>query len=469
MMRKKVFATNRLFLVKWKKAISLGDLTMNQDCELSVQILDSVADGVFTVDLNWRITAFNRAAEEITGVMKKDALGCLCRDIFHSDICDGSCILKQSIESGDPITNRSIYIIRPDGKKVPVSISASPLKNKKGEIIGGVETFRDESEVTELRKQLQKSYSDFDMISKHQGMQRIFRILPDLAASDSTVLLLGESGTGKELLAKAIHQLSRRKEQKLVAVNCGALPDSLLESELFGYKAGAFTDAKRDKPGYFSQAEGGTLFLDEIGDVSPALQVKLLRVLQEKTYTPLGGVNPVKANVRIIAATNKDLELLVKEGKFRQDLFYRVNVVQIKVPPLRDRKEDIPLLVQHFVHRFNKLKGQEVIGLSQDALAILMKYDFPGNIRELENIIEYAFILCHKGMILPEHLPDKFHYQPAQMINKESDRLTLADIKKAAVIEALKRNHGKKMAVCRELGISKGTLRRMIKEFQIEE
>lgn len=441
---------------------------MKQNGEFSAQILDSVADGVFTVDLNWRITTFNRAAEIITGINKKDALGCLCRDIFHSDICDGACILKHSIKTGKPITNKSIYIIRPNGNKVPISISASPLKNENGEVIGGVETFRDESEVTELRKQLQKSYNFYDVISKSSKMQRIFQILPDLAVSDSTVLILGESGTGKELLARAIHNLSRRKDENLVAVNCGALPDTLLESELFGYKAGAFTDAKKDKPGYFSRAEGGTIFLDEIGDVSPALQVKLLRVLQERIYTPLGGVSPVKADVRVIAATNKDLELLVQEEKFRQDLFYRINVVQLKVPPLRERKEDIPVLVDHFIQRFNKLKGQEVLELSQGALAILMKYDFPGNIRELENIIEYSFILCHKGMILPEHLPEKFQKQNVISINEAKEKQTLDDIKKAAVIRALERNNGKRMATCRELGISKGTLRRMIEEFQIE-
>jgi len=442
---------------------------MKQNGEFSAQILDSVADGVFTVDLSWRITTFNRAAEIITGIKKKDALGCLCRDVFHSDICDGACILKQSIKNGNPITNKSIYIIKPDGNKVPVSISAAPLKNESGKIIGGVETFRDESEITELRKELQKSYNFFDVISKNSGMQRLFRILPDLAVSDSTVLILGESGTGKELLARSIHQLSRRKDKQMIAVNCGALPDTLLESELFGYKAGAFTDAKKDKPGYFSRAEEGTLFLDEIGDVSPALQVKLLRVLQERTFTPLGGVTPMKVDVRIIAATNKDLELLVKEEKFRQDLFYRINVVQLKVPALRERKEDIPLLSNHFIQRFNKLKGQEVLGLSQEALSILMKYDFPGNIRELENIIEYAFILCRKGMILPEHLPEKFQNQPVIITNRKREIQTMDDVKKAAVLEALERNNWKRMAVCRELGVSKGTLRRMIEEYKIIE
>lgn len=442
---------------------------MKENGAFSAQILDSVADGVFTVDLNWKITTFNRAAEIITGIKKEDALGCLCRDVFHSDICDGACILKQSIKLGNPIINRSIYIIRPDGNKVPVSISAAPLRNEKGEIIGGVETFRDESEITELRKQLQKSYNFFDVISKNSDMDRMFKILPDLALSDSTVLILGESGTGKELLARAIHQLSRRKDKEMIAVNCGALPDTLLESELFGYKAGAFTDAKKDKPGYFTRAEGGTLLLDEIGDVSPALQVKLLRVIQERTFTPLGGVASMKADVRIITATNKDLELLVQEEKFRQDLFYRINVVQLKLPPLRERKEDIPILSNHFIQRFNKVKGQEVMGLSQEALAILMKHDFPGNIRELENIIEYAFILCRKGMILPDHLPERFQNQFTFKLHVNREKQTLQEHKKVAVLDALERNKWKRMATCRELGISKGTLRRMIEDFQIKE
>lgn len=442
---------------------------MKKNGAFSAQILDSVADGVFTVDLNWEITTFNRAAELITGIKKEDALGCLCRDIFHSDICDGACILKQSIKSGNPIINRSIYIIRPDGNKVPVSISAAPLRNERGEIIGGVETFRDESEIAELRKQLQKSYNFFDVISKNSDMERLFKILPDLAVSDSTALILGESGTGKELLARAIHQLSRRRDKPMIAVNCGALPDTLLESELFGYKAGAFTDAKKDKPGYFTRAEGGTLLLDEIGDVSPALQVKLLRVIQERTFTPLGGIAPVKTDVRIIAATNKDLELLVQEEKFRQDLFYRINVVQLKLPPLRERKEDIPILSNHFIQRFNRVKGQEVTELSQDALTILMRHDFPGNIRELENIIEYAFILCRKGLILPEHLPEKFQKKSDFKLHGNRENQTLQELKKVAVLDALERNKWKRMATCRELGISKGTLRRMIEDFKIKE
>ncbi|MBD3291081.1 PAS domain-containing protein, partial [candidate division KSB1 bacterium] len=369
-------------------------------------ILDSIADGVFTVDRNWRITSFNHAAEIITGVKKQEAIGQTCRDVFHSNICDGNCILKQSIKDNRPIINKSIYIVNAEGLEVPISISAAPLKDSNGEIIGGVETFRDLSEVMELRKQLHKQFSFQDIISKNRRIQEIFEILPDIATSDSTVLIQGESGTGKELFARAIHNLSNRSDAPLVTVNCGALPDTLLESELFGYKAGAFTDAKKDKPGRFELAEGGTIFLDEIGDISPALQIRLLRVLEEKTYEPLGATNSMTADVRVITATNKNLAKMVEEGQYREDLFYRLNVVTINLPALKDRKEDIPLLVDHFIQRFNRLKNKNIVGVSDDVLALLMTHDFRGNIRELENIIEYAFILCRDEIIQIAHLPD---------------------------------------------------------------
>ena len=305
-------------------------------------ILDSIADGVFTVNCDWEITSFNQAAEKITGVPKEEALGSTCRDVFHSNVCDANCILKESIRLDQPIINKSIYIINADSEQIPISISAAPLKDSTGEIIGGVETFRDMSEVSELRKALAQRYSFQDIISKSKSLQKIFNILPDIAESESTVLILGESGTGKELVARAIHNLSLRKNGPFIIVNSGALPDTLLESELFGYKAGAFTDAKKDKPGRFALAEAGSLFLDEIGDISPALQVRLLRVLQNKMYEPLGATRSSKADVRIVAATNKNLAQAVTEGQFREDLFYRLNVVTIDLPPLRERQRRCP-------------------------------------------------------------------------------------------------------------------------------
>jgi PAS domain S-box-containing protein len=428
-------------------------------------ILDSIGDGVFTVDLEWNITYFNTAASRITRIAQEDALGRKCWEVFRSSICDGACALGRSMEQQQPIANKSIFIIRPDGKKIPVSISAAPLHDRQGRIIGGVETFRDLSAIAQMRRSLRGKYTFEDIVGKSPAIAKIFAILPQIAKNPATVLLTGESGTGKELFAKAIHNLSPRKSGPLVCVNCGALPENLLESELFGYKAGAFTDAKKDKPGRFKLAHGGTLFLDEIGDMPLSIQVKLLRVLQEKTYEPLGATQSEKTDVRIIAASNKNLMDLVQQERFRLDLYYRLNVVQLELPPLRKRREDLPLLIDHFIQRLNLLQGKDILGVSEDVLALLMRCDFPGNIRELENILEYAFILCSSGFIQVEHLPE--YLQPNQPAppsahDAASSPRTLEDIKCKAVMDALARNKGKKMQTCRELGISKDTLRRML-------
>lgn len=445
------------------------DLTARKIKEL---VLDSVADGVFTVDRNWKITSFNRAAEMITGWRGEDAIGKSCGDVFHSSICGDNCAIAQSLYSGKAVSNRSIFIRDIEGKQLPISISASPLLDHEGNIIGGVETFRDLREVTELRKQLAKRYTFGQIISKSPGMQRIFNILPEIAHSESNVLILGESGTGKELVARAIHTSSQRNKGPFIAVNCGALPETLLESELFGYKAGAFTDAKQDRLGRFASAEGGTLFLDEIGDIPGSLQVKLLRVLQEKVYEPLGSSKPVKANVRIIAATNRDLHTLVKEGQFREDLFYRLNVVKILLPPLRDRMEDIPMLAEHFTKQFSIQQGKDIVGVSDSALGLLMRYNFPGNIRELENIIEYSFILCQGGFIQPEHLPDPF--APKESAPEAGNLAlhkpqSLDEIEKQVIYQSLERNQWKRLATCRELKISKDTLRRKIERYDLKD
>ena len=433
-------------------------------------ILDSVADGVFTVDRDWRITSFNLSAEIITGWRRESAIGSFCSDVFCSSICGRNCAVAESLYTGLPVTNRSITIKNSKGKDVSVSISAAPLVDHDGNVLGGVETFRDLSVEMSLRQQLTQKFTFEEIISKSPSMQRIFQILPDIARSESNVLILGESGTGKELVASALFHASARNEKPFVVVNCGALPDTLLESELFGYKAGAFTDARKDKIGRFAAAEGGTIFLDEIGDIPQSLQVKLLRVLQQKIYEPLGSNTPVKADVRIIAATNKELLELVKQGAFRDDLYYRLNVVNILLPPLRERIEDIPLLVDHFVEKFRAEKQKDIVGVSDEVIAMLMKYHYPGNIRELENIIEYGFILCPGGNIQLQHLPDSFagkeqHGEGPKLTAVES--FTLAEIEKLAIEIALKRNKWKKMKTCRELGISKDTLRRKIAQYNI--
>ncbi len=427
-------------------------------------ILDSIADGVFTVDENFIITSFNRAAEEITGVPVAEALGKPCCEVFRAEICEGDCALKQTIRTGKPVVNRAVYIVRSDGRRVPISVSTSMLKNRVGRLVGGVETFRDLTLVDTLRKEVEKSYTFEDIISQNSKMRDLFRILPDVAASDSTVLIHGESGTGKELMARAIHKLSPRASKPLVTVNCGAIPDNLLESELFGYKAGAFTDAKRDKPGRFAQAHGGTIFLDEIGDITPALQVRLLRFLQDKSFEPLGATTTIRSDARVIAATNKDLEALVASGDFREDLFYRIQVFKISLPPLRERKEDIPLLVEHFINRFNRLRGKNISGLSDIALRAFMHHTWPGNIRELENAIAHAFILCHGGLIQLEHLPEPLRPKGTEEVGTLPGE-TLEELEIRAIREALARNKGKKTAAARDLGINKTTLWRKLKQY----
>ena len=428
-------------------------------------ILNSIADGVFTVDLDWRITFFNKAAEEITGVSASEALGRACCEVFRANVCTSTCVLKFTMETQKPVVNKPIVILRADGREIPISVSTALLKGESGQTIGGVETFRDLSLVEKLRKEIDRQYSFQDIISKSPTMRELFSILPQVAQSESTVLLQGESGTGKELLSRAVHSLSARAKGPFVAVNCGALPDTLLESELFGHVAGAFTDAKRNRLGRFALAEGGTLFLDEIGDISPALQVRFLRVLEEHTYEPLGSSKTVTTNARIVAASNKDLAQLVEQNVFRKDLYYRINVVQLKLPTLAERKEDIPLLANHFIEHLNKLRNKEILGLSQDVLAIFMRHTWPGNIRELENVIEYAFILCRGGLIQPSCLPEYLSVHSCTLPAMEG--LTLLDIEKRAIMDALERNKWRRMATARELGVDKNTLRRKMKRLNI--
>ena len=431
-------------------------------------ILDSITEGVFTVDLEWRITFFNRAAEEITGISRGQAIGQQCKNILRANLCETACALRSTIETGTPIINKPVHIIDAAGRRKAISISTALLKDEKGKLIGGVETFRDVSLIEELRKEINHNYTFEDIISRNHRMQNLFDIMPNIAESSATVLIVGESGTGKELFAKAIHNLGPRSNKPFIAVNSAALPDTLLESELFGYKAGAFTDARKDKPGRFALAEGGTIFLDEIGDITSALQARLLRVLQERTYEPLGSVSSVKADVRVIAATNKDLGKLVAEGNFRQDLYYRINVVKLELPPLRDKKEDIPLLTDHIISRFNLLHNKNIGGVTEEVLSILLMYDFPGNVRELENIMEHCFVLCQDEIIEARHLPSNLQVQPAIDYSAGSKTAALRETEKVLITQALQRNNGNRAATARELGVHKSTLFRKIKSLGIK-
>jgi len=435
----------------------------NLDKNTTEIILESISDGVFTVNHKWEITTFNRAAEEITGISRKEAIGRHCWDVFRSNMCESDCALKRTMAEGKSFINTSAYMVNSEKKRIPITVSTSLLKDRNGKILGGVETFRDHSLVEELRKELSARFQMGDMVSSSMAMKDIFNILPQVSESDSSVLIEGETGTGKELMARAIHNLSLRKAKPFVAISCGALPDTLLESELFGHKAGAFTNAVKDKPGYFAVAEGGTIFLDEIGETSPAFQVRLLRVLQEHEFQPLGALRKVKANVRIIAATNKSLSGMVKNGAFRQDLFYRIHVVQLKLPPLRDRMEDVPFLIDHFIKKLNKVRGKSVNSVDQEVLESIMSYNFPGNIRELENIIEHAFVLCSEGNIKLQHLPG-FVY--SQSLENVDDPIKSAEIK--IIMDALKRNNYNRRATASDLGMHKSTLFRKINKLGLK-
>ncbi len=442
-------------------------------------ILSNIADGVFTVDSKFRITFFNEAASEITGFAGKEAIGRYCHEIFRTPICDLDCPLRQSLRTGRRVKNFEIDILTRANMRQTISVSTAPLVDQNGAFLGGVETFRDLSTIKELRKEIAGKYTFQDIIAKTPQMRQIFHTLPNIAQSDATVLLQGRSGTGKELFAHAIHNLSPRSSGPLIAVNCGALPEGLLESELFGYVKGAFTDAKQDRVGRFQAAQGGTIFLDEIGDAPLPIQIKLLRVLESREFQPLGSDTTLSTDVRVVAATNQDLEQLVSEGRFREDLYYRLNVILIQIPDLHERKEDIPLLVEHFIERFGQRTGRNIRGITDDAMAVLLEYPYPGNVRELENVLEHAYIVSGGPYITAEDLPHSIsihrrlesptmrtanglHAPPAGL------RPLSPTHEKQLLLDCLKRNYWSIPRAAKELGIHRTTLWRKVKRHGIE-
>jgi PAS domain S-box-containing protein len=428
-------------------------------------ILDSVPQGIFTVNARGEITTFNRAAQRITGYREREVLGKACSSVFKTDLCDTICPLRQSISVRESTHGRRAIVRAKDGHGISISISTYPLETRTGKLLGGVEVFEDLSSLLALERKLDDKYRFDDIVSKNAEMDRIFALLPLVAESDSTVLISGESGTGKELAAKAIHNHSPRGKRPFVPISCAAMPDTLLESELFGYKKGAFTDAKRDKPGRIAQADRGTIFLDEIADLAKPLQVKLLRFLQERVYEPLGATAAVQADVRVISATNRDLSEMIQQGEFREDLYFRLNVVEIKLPPLRERSEDIPLLVEHFIRRFRTAKRRHIEGIEDDALALLVHYPFPGNIRELENVIERAFVVCQRNLIDARSLPDYVQqHRSVSELGKGAGAL-LKNAEAKLIVRTLKKHRGNRTRAAEELGIHRVTLFRKLRKY----
>ena len=439
-----------------------------QDLRFFKVILNSIADGVFTVDKDRRITSFNRAAERITGTTSSNAVGKHCYEIFHSDICEKGCLLKDTMKTGREVIDAPVNIIDSSGNQSPISISTSVLKDDENNVLGAVETFRDLSMIERLRKELEKSYSFEDIISKSPIIRKVFSILPDIAESESTVLIQGPSGSGKELFARAVHNLSPRKNKDYMIINCGTLPQHLFESELFGYVKGAFTDAKKDKAGKISAAEKGTVFFDEIGELPLSTQVKLLRLLQNREYEKLGSNKSISANIRVIAATNRNLQHLVAQGKFRDDLYFRLAVVKLDLPSLKERKEDIPYLIDHFIHQFNARNGKNILGVSPGVIEILMRHDFPGNVRELENVIEYGFAICHGRILDIEHLPNEL-LVPLQTKNtKFSNPLHTAINEESYIRELLQNHKGNQSLTAKAMNLHRTTLWRKLKRYDID-
>lgn len=429
---------------------------------LHTAILDSLSEGVFTVDTDWKITSFNRAAETITGISREDALGQFCADVLHSSLCENRCPIRQALDGKASDAPRSCFFVDVDGEQVPISLTAAVLRDGEGQVLGGVETFRDLTEVEQLKSRLRKQASELS--SYNPAMQRILALLPVLADNPVSVLIQGETGTGKEVIAKAIHQQGARAKKPFVAINCGALPDHLLESELFGYKKGAFTGADRDKPGRFALVRDGTLFLDEVGEISTAMQVRLLRVLQEREYEPLGGVRAEPMLARVIAASHRDLLEMVKAGQFREDLYYRLDVVKLEMPPLRARIEDIPGLCNQLLARCCDQQGLDMPRISLEAMLAMQNHNWPGNIRQLANVIERALVLCRGDSIELAHLPDDFQVK-TQIEGGAIQALQRAEAD--VILATLKQNNFNRTKTAESLGMHTATLYRKIKALRL--
>ena len=434
-------------------------------------ILDNLDVGIFTVDKGGRITLFNTAAEKISGFNRRQILGEPCSAIFGGNEAREVCSMKDTIVNGQSRNSRLGKMITRDGVPIPIRANYMALRNEKGMIVGGLMTFHDLTLVQQLKQAMQDHYTFQDMIGRGPAMQKIFEMVNVVAATDATILIEGATGTGKDLLAKVIHSTSRRSDKPVVKVNCAAIPDNLLESEMFGYVKGAFTGAERDKTGRFQEADSGTIFLDEIGDLPLALQAKLLRVLEDKEFYRLGSRHTVKVDVRIISASNRNLENLVAKGLFREDLYYRLNLFRIALPELKDRRVDLPILIGHILRRLSAASGNQLPEVSEKVMETLLNYRYPGNVRELENILEHALIICQKETIEPRHLPE--YLQVGRTTRKSPVRrnlrpLQISDVKERdKIISLLKQHNGHRSETAKALGMDRTTLWRKIKKYEI--
>lgn len=433
-------------------------------CDLLRILFKSITDGVFTVNQDFVITSFNPAAERITGFSLDEALGRRCFEVLRADVCHRRCVLREMLSTEEGIERVRVNIINRDGVEKPITLSATVLRNDKGEAVGAVEFFQDVSTVEHLEQRLAEKDALQAIVHGSPEMRQVIDMLPNIAASDCSVLILGPSGSGKELVAQAIHNLSPRRFGPYVRLNCAALPATLLESELFGYVKGAFTDARANKPGHFALANGGTLLLDEITEMDPGLQVKLLRVLNNGEYQPLGSTKTLRTDARIVASTNADLEIALGDGSFREDLYFRINVVKVLLPALRERREDIPLLAEHFLTKFANKTGKPIRAISGAAMGLLCRYPFPGNVRELENALEHGFVMCQGDRIEPGHLPTtivEHSVSVEEPAEQRPEELRLIE-------HALRRHHGNRSRAAEELGMHRSTLWRKMKSLGLE-
>jgi len=428
--------------------------------------LDNLAEAVFSINTRWRITGFNRRAEEVTGFKRHEVLGRFCWDIFKSDRCQTDCPLKATLADGVTRTDQDVRMINAGGRNLNILVNTSIFKDKKGAVAGAIEFFRPltlASQPAGVKARL--GPPAIEIIGQSPPMAKLIHLLPDIAASEANVVIEGDSGTGKELFAKAIHYQSPRARGPFVPVNCSALAESLLESELFGHVKAAFTGAIASKVGRFELAKGGTLFLDEIGEFKPELQVKLLRVLEERVFWRVGGTQPIPIDARIIVATSRNLKEEVRQGRFREDLYYRLRTVPLSLPPLRDRLGDIPLLVEHFIQQFNQKYKKEIRGLDPKVLAFFQKYHWPGNVRELQRVLEYAFVFVKGHIITQKHLPELEEplQEPMLALNSSPIPPSLWEDEREAIQKALQKAMGRRQVAARMLGISRSSLWRKMR------